>query len=130
MEKHSYFLIIGLIFGALAYYLGDKILVPFDESGLLNITSLIIMGIFLSVTIMANFTYIHVSIDKLFRKDKHSLNNAIRRAILLSLLLNFLAFLRIFKLWSTINLLLTIGIFILVELFIQTAPSKDVHDNK
>ncbi len=120
MKKHSYFLLIGIIFGALTFYLGDKVLLPYDQSGMLNTTSLLIMGIFIDVSILSIFTFLHISIDKLFRGDNYKESTAIRRAILITLLADFLAFLRIFRLWSIVNLFLAAGIIIFIEmLFIQ-----------
>lgn len=124
MKKHSYFLLIGVIFGILTYYLGDKVIAPFDESGMLNTTNILIMGIFVDITVISIFTFLHISIDKLFRQNNLKETTAIRRAILITLLVDFLAFLRIFRLWSIVNLFLALGIIIFIEMFFQTAPAK------
>lgn len=131
MKKHSYFLIIGLVFAGLSFYLGDKVLIPFNDQGLLNITHIIIMGIFVDICIISILIFTHVKIDRLFRKDNFKTSLAIRRAVLITLLLNFLAFLRIFKLWSILNLLLATGIIVLIELLFippKTTRSKNNGD--
>lgn len=122
--KTSYFLIISLISFTLTYFLGDKVLIPFDEHGDLVALNFAIMGIFSNVTVITFFTYIHTIIDRIFRKDKANIALAVRRGILLTLLLDFLIYLRITNLWSILNVALSIGIAIMSEMFFSVSPTE------
>lgn len=126
MKRTAYFLIIGIIAGLLTYYLGDKILIPYNSDGTLNIINIVIMGIFSNISAISIFSFIHIGINKLFDPDLENYTTAIRRGILLVLFLDFLAFLKIALLFNTTNLILSLAILALIETFFSTSnPPKE-----
>lgn len=122
--KTTYFLIIAIITFALTYFLGDKVLVPFNEQGNLIVVNFTIMGIFSNIALISLFAYLHSFIDKLARGEKMNISLAVRRGLLLALLIDFLIYIRITNLWSILNVALAVGIAIMVEMFLSMSSTE------
>ena len=122
--KTTYFLIISLTTFTLTYFLGDKVLIPFDEHGDLVAVNFAIMGIFSNIALISLFAYFHSSIDKLIRNEKMSISLAVRRGLLLALHIDFLIYIRITGLWSILNVALSIGIAIMIEMFFSMSTTE------
>jgi len=122
--KPIYFLIIAIISFTLTYFLGDKVLIPFNEYGDLIALNFAIMGIFSNMTLVSLFAFFHSSIDSLIKDEKANVSLAIRRGLLLALIIDFLVYLRITNLWSILNVALAIGIIIMVEMFLSMSSAE------
>ena len=128
--KTMYFLIIAIFTFTLTYFLGDKVLVPFDKQGDLIAVNFVIMGIFSNITLISLFTYFHLSIDKLIKGEKVSIVLAVRRGLLLILLVDFLIYIKITNLWSILNVALAIGIATMTEIFLSMSSTDKLETNR
>ena len=123
-----YSLIISVFFGGLFYYLTNNVLIPYDSEGMLDVNNLTIVSSILILTVTSFFTFLHLLVDKLFfRKfyENPRIFLAIRRGVLLGILLVSLAWIRIFDFWQWNIILLVASLPVLFEaLFISVGRGR------
>ncbi|MFC1780469.1 hypothetical protein ACFLY9_02135 [Patescibacteria group bacterium] len=123
-----YTFVVSIFFSGLFYYLINYALIPYNSENLVDLSNLVIVSIVLIIAIASLFGSVHQFIDKLFfRKffEKPRTFIAVRRGILLGVLLLGLAWLRIFGFWETHTALLVFVLIILIEaLFISFSGGK------
>jgi uncharacterized membrane protein len=123
-----YTFIVSIFFSGLFFYLINYALIPYNSENIVDIRNLIIVSIVLILAIASLFSTVHQFIDKLFfRKffEKPHIFMAIRRGVLLGILLLSIAWLRIFGFWEMHTAILVFVLIILIEaLFISFGSGK------
>lgn len=113
-----YSLIVSAFFGGLLYYLIDVALLPYTNDNVVDVKNLIIVGIVFICAFSSFFSFFHMLVDKLFfRKfyQKPRLVLALRRGIILALIVVGFAWMRIFDFWQVHIILLAVSLGLLFE---------------
>lgn len=122
MRALLYIFILGLVSGCVLYYLGEFVLLPYTEDGLLNLTSVGVMLGLLGVSISSVAACIHGLVEKwAFRKfyQEPRITVALRRGVEVGVLVIFLLYLDIFGFATVQNAFLTLTAIVLVELLVM-----------
>jgi hypothetical protein len=121
-----YTFIVSVFLGGLLFYLTNVSLTPYNEEGLVDVRNLAIVTFVALLFIASFFSVFHQIIDKLFfRKfyQKPRALLAVRRGLLIGVLLLGLAWLRIFGFWEWHIIVLAFMLVILFEAFFVSIKS-------
>jgi len=113
-----YTLIIAVFFSGIFYYLINFALVPYNSEDVLDIHNLVIVSIVFVLSATSIFSLFHLIFDKLFfRKfyEKPRILLAMRRGLLLGILLAGYAWVRVFGFWTLEVVLLFTSLIFLTE---------------
>lgn len=116
---YFYSILTSIFFGGLFYYLINYVLMPYDTDNNLNISSFAIVTVVFLALVASLFTFFHLILDKLFFRKFYEgpkIFMAVRRGILLGIMLSGLAWVRVFGYWEWHITLVIVALVILFEL--------------